>query len=202
MSGRSEPTAHGPMTRRDPEVPQRPQVGPAVDRVRRHLVAPAVAGQEGDRPAPDPPDRDRAPTGGPYGVDGDHLGGVVQPAVEAGPADDRDLGRRPRHLLGRRVAGYDAAALEEPEPDDDPDPDDPDPDPDPEPRPRPRRPRPRRPRPDDPDPDPDPRPRRRRPTPRVATARRARIARRGSTSAPARRAGSSCGCRSCRTRCP
>src|ERR1700752_1859203 len=37
----------------DTEVPERPQVGPTVDGVGRHLVAKAVSGQKGDRSVPD-----------------------------------------------------------------------------------------------------------------------------------------------------
>ncbi len=103
----------------DAEVPERPQVGPAVDRVGRHLVPEAVAGQEGDRPAPDPPDRDRRRRRAVRGR-GRDFGGAVQPAVEAGPADDRDLSLNGRAHRAAPAAGlYDAAALdEEPDPPD------------------------------------------------------------------------------------
>jgi hypothetical protein len=68
--------------------------------VRRQLVAAAVAGQEGDPPAPDIADgerRGRRPVGR---LQGD-LDGVVEKRIEAGTAEDADLGlsRALRHAI-------------------------------------------------------------------------------------------------------
>jgi hypothetical protein len=111
----------------------------------------AVSGQKGDRSVPDAPDRDGR-RGGAIRRRGGHLGSPVQPAIEAGPADNRDLSLNGRaHQPGRErlyeaaaldplveaAAGFDAPVFslvlpapspDEPEPEpDDPGPDDPDP---------------------------------------------------------------------------
>ncbi len=77
----------------DPDGPQRPEVRAVVDAVRREAVALAVAGDEGDAAPLDLTDDEgvaRAPEGC---VDLDRLV-VVEELVEAGPADDADLGAR------------------------------------------------------------------------------------------------------------
>jgi hypothetical protein len=73
------------------ERPQGPGVGPVVDEVGRVLVVPSVPGQERHAAASDGADRNRCRRGAVRRLDRVLLG-IVEEGVEAGAADDRDVG--------------------------------------------------------------------------------------------------------------
>ena len=87
-----------------PEAPEGPHVGPEVDLVGWELVVGAVAGEEGDPPPVELAHRHLGRRRTVRRIDG-HLPQIVEEAVEAGAAEDADLGRREPHRSQSGGAG-------------------------------------------------------------------------------------------------
>ena len=91
-SGSSDPTAHGREHLPDAEGAQRPEVGAVVDPVRREAVVAAVPGEERDRPARHLARRAESRWADRTACRPGPRARLEQPGVEAGAAEDADLG--------------------------------------------------------------------------------------------------------------